>query len=140
MIRLAVIALGLGLVACGRQNELDFRELEPPKVPAAEVVMQPVGEAGQVDLEVGQTLALQMKSHFEWREAVDPTVLRRDDVLWGPADRAGRDQGATGTQSWQVFVYRAVEPGEETLALVEVRPWEPDQISDRYALTVRVRP
>lgn len=138
--RWTVIALGLGLVACGRQDNLDLRELDPPAAPGATVTMRPLGDEGQVDMAVGQTLALQMKSHFEWREAAAPTLLDRDDILWAPADRAGRDQGATGAESWQVFVYRAVEPGEETLTLVEARPWEPDQVVDRYTLTIRIRP
>jgi hypothetical protein len=140
VIRLGLVILTLGLAACGRQPGPDFTPVDPPS-PSGDVVhVRPVGNSGQIDLVVGQTLALEMQSHFEWREAVAPTLIRRDDILWGPADRAGRDEAATGTDSWQVFVYRALEPGEETLSLVEARPWEPEQILDRYALVVRVRP
>ncbi len=140
MTRLLLLGLGLCLAACDRQTAQDLAQLDPPSPTGGAVHVRPVSDHGQVELAVGQTLALEMRSHFEWREAAAPSRLRREDILRGPADRAGRDGTATGTDSWQVFVYRAVEPGDETLSLVEARPWEPDQITDRYALTVRVRP
>ncbi|WP_417232604.1 hypothetical protein [Brevundimonas sp.] len=139
MTRLALFVLILSLAACGRDAGPDFTPVDPPSPPGDAVHVQPIGDEGQVELVVGQTLALEMRSHFEWREAAAPTLLRRDDILWGPADRAGQDPGTTGNTSWQVFVYRAREPGEETLTLVEARPWEPEQIIDRYVLTVRIR-
>lgn len=140
MTRLALVGVALCLTACERQAGLDFTPVDPPSPPGSAIHVRPIGDRGQVDLEVGQTLALEMQSHFEWREASAPTLLRRTDVLRAAADRAGRDQGVTGNATWQVFVYHAQNPGEETLTLVEARPWEPDQIINRYTLTVRVGP
>tara|TARA_R110000764_G_scaffold14119_6_gene40493 strand:- start:296 stop:715 length:420 start_codon:yes stop_codon:yes gene_type:complete len=137
VIRLVLIGLTLGLVACEREAGPGTVPIAPPSPAVTAVHVRPVGNNGTVDLVAGQTLALEMKSGFEWREADAPTLLRREDVLWGPADTAGQ-AGATGADSWQVFVYRALGPGEETLALVEARPWEPDTITDRYTLTVRI--
>tara|TARA_R110002051_G_scaffold90476_2_gene159365 strand:+ start:2763 stop:3206 length:444 start_codon:yes stop_codon:yes gene_type:complete len=137
--RLALFVLILSLAACDRRSGPDFTPVEPP-TPSGDVVhVRPYGDAERVELMVGQTLAVEMQSHFEWREAVAPTLLHRDDILWGPADRAGQDPGNTGNTSWQVFVYRAVEPGEESLTLVEARPWEPDHIIDRHVLTVQIQ-
>lgn len=140
MNRLFLIGLVLCLAGCDRPAGPDLTPVAPPSPSATAVHVRPVGDHGQVEMAVGQTLALEMQSHFEWREVAAPTLLRREDVLWGAADRAGRGGGATGSDSWQVFVYRAVEPGNETLSLTEARPWEPDQITGRYTLTVQVRP
>ncbi|WP_339930148.1 protease inhibitor I42 family protein [uncultured Brevundimonas sp.] len=138
MIRLALFVLILSLTACDRHSGPDFTPVEPP-TPSGDVVhVRPYGDAERVEVVVGQTLALEMQSHFEWREAAAPTLLHRDDILWGPADRAGRDLATSGNTSWQVFVYRAMKPGEETLTLVEARPWEPDHILDRHVLTVQI--
>ena len=140
MTRYLLVGLALCLAACDRQAAPDFTPVDPPSPPGTAVHVRPVGDRGEVEMAVGQTLALEMQSHFEWRETAAPTLLRREGILWGPADRAGRDGAATGSDSWQVFVYRAVAPGNETLSLIEARPWDPDQITGRYALTVRVRP
>lgn len=139
MTRLALVVLFLGLTACGRQPGPDLTPVDPPPAPGDAVHVRPVGDSGHVELRVGQTLALEMQSRFEWREAAAPTLIRRDDVLWAPADRAGQNPGSTGNSSWQVFIYHALQPGEETLTLVEARPWEPDQIIDRYVLTVQIQ-
>ncbi|MFT4912355.1 MAG: putative secreted protein [Brevundimonas sp.] len=140
MTRPFLIGIALCLAGCDRTVGPNLTPVDPPSPSATAVHVRPVGDHGQVELAVGQTLALEMQSHFEWREVTPPALLRRDDILWGPADRAGRDRAATGSNNWQVFVYRAVEPGNETLSLIEARPWEPDQITGHYALTVRVRP
>jgi predicted secreted protein len=140
MTRPFLIAIALCLVACDQQAVPDFTPVPPPSPTGDVVRVRPTGERGQVELAVGQTLALEMQSHFEWQETAAPTLLRRDDILWGAADRAGRDQAATGADNWQVFVYRALEPGEDTLDLVEARSWEPENIAGRYTLTVRVLP
>jgi predicted secreted protein len=136
----AILLLATVATGCDRREQLDFRELNPPVFEGTDVVVRPVGDEGDVELRAGQVLAVEMKSSFDWREASPPVLLRQQERLGAPADRAGRDQGATGGLNWQVFVYRAVEPGEETLHFVEARGWEPDNITDRYDLTIRVRP
>lgn len=130
----------LASVGCDRREPLDFRELDPPVFEGADVVVRPVGEEGVVDLRAGQVLAVQLKSTFDWREEGSPVLMRQEGRLGAPADRAGRDQGATGGLNWQVFAYRAEQPGQETLHFVEARGWEPDTVIGRYDLTVRIQP
>lgn len=64
--------------------------------------------------------------------------------VWRPAAPPFATFGATviGTSggSWQILIYRAVNPGEETVHLVEARPWEPENITGRYSLVVRISP
>jgi len=133
-------ALLLAAAGCDRDEQLDSREIDPPVFKGADVVVRPIGEAGVVELRVGQVLAVQLKSTFDWRVEGSPVLVRQEGTLWAPADRAGRDRGATGGPNWQVFGYRAVQPGQETLHFVEARGWEPDTITGRYDLTVRIQP
>ena len=138
--RFAIALLVMLAAACTPRETLDFSEVEPPTSRDADVVIRPVGDSGMVELRAGQVLAVEMKSTFAWREASPPILLRRQETFGAPADRAGRDRGTTGGPTWQVFVYRALQPGEATVEFVEARPWEPDNITDRYALIVRVLP
>ena len=133
------VAVALSAAGCERRANPDFTPVEPPPVDGPAVHLRPVDATAEVDLVVGQTLAVELDTHFNWREETSPTLLRQIDTLWGPADRATRDEGVTGGRYWQVFVYRAERPGEETLRLVEAREWEPETITDRHTLTVRVR-
>lgn len=134
----AVLFLGQGLVACDRADQPDFMSVEPPPVPGPAVHLRPGSMTADVDLTVGQTLAVELETHFDWREEAAPALLRLVDMLSGPANRATRDLGVTGGQYWKVFVYRAETPGEETLQWIEAREWDPETVTNRYTLTVRV--
>jgi hypothetical protein len=137
---LIAVAVAVSAAGCERRANRDFTPIEAPSVSGPAIQMRPGSMTSEVDLVVGQTLAVELDTHFNWREESAPTLLRQIDTLWGPADRATRDDAVTGGRYWKVFVYRAERPGEETLRLVEAREWEPETITDRYTLTVRVRP
>ncbi|GAA0867958.1 hypothetical protein GCM10009116_02850 [Brevundimonas basaltis] len=136
---LIAAALTVSAAGCERRANPDFTPIEPPAVGGPAVRIRPGGMTSEVDLVVGQTLAVELDTHFNWREESAPTLLRQIDTLWGPADRATRDEGVTGGRYWTVFVYRAEREGEETLRLIEAREWEPETITDRHTLSVRVR-
>ena len=136
---LIAVALAASAVGCERRANPDLTPIEPPPVEGPAVHLRPVGATSEIELVVGQTLAVELDTHFNWREESPPSLLRPVDTLQGPADRATRDEGVSGGRYWKVFVYRAERPGEETLRLVEAREWQPETITDRHTLTVRVR-
>lgn len=136
---LIAVAVTISASGCEQRANPDFTPVEPPPVGGPAVHIRPGGMTSEVDLVVGQTLAVELDTHFNWREESSPTLLRQIDTLWGPADRATRDEGVTGGRYWKVFVYRAENEGEETLRLVEAREWEPETVTDRHTLNVRVR-
>lgn len=137
--RTAVLAAVLAVAACDRSPP-PRRPIEPQPGVAADVILRPDEGETTAGLAVGQTLAIQLKTPFEWTEASPPGLLRRVDAAWSPADSGVRDRGETGGDQWQVFVYRAVGAGTETLVFNEVRPWEPDAVTRTARVRVVVRP
>jgi len=114
MMRVAILALAVIAGAASAQAGPDLR---PPLV---------VGEiSGPVRLEPGQLLEvrlpMQAGTGYSWAASGDGASLEFIDQTtlhpWGGAPSVG------GTQT-QMFIYRAIAPGEAVLRFAYRRPWE----------------
>ena len=115
MMRFIVLAVAAALA--GPSSAQSWPDLRPSVV---------VGESsGPVRLEPGQLLEvrlpMQAGTGYSWAASGDSASLEFIDQTtlhpWGGAPSVG------GTQT-QMFIYRAIAPGEAVLRFVYRRPWE----------------
>jgi predicted secreted protein len=113
--------------ACGRANEPPRAYSDP-----AQRIQAAAGETFQVALQSNQSTG------YQW-VLVDSAGLGPLRVAGSryevPPELRDRD-GAGGTETWSV---QALRPGEGTLSLIYVRPWEPTAPRDTTRFRVLVR-
>jgi predicted secreted protein len=82
------------------------------------------------------TLGSNRTTGYSWVETPPPDegvlLLRSDTYVEAESD-------AVGAAGAQVLEYQAVGPGQSTVDLSYLRPFDPEDVVDRFTLTVTVR-
>lgn len=96
----------------------------------------------RVDLTVGEAVTFELPglgtAGFIWQDQVagSPGVVQ---VSWSRGFAPGTEPTAIGVSAPEVATIQALQPGEVTLRLVQVQPWEPHAAPNReHRVTVRV--
>jgi predicted secreted protein len=96
----------------------------------------------QVQLHVGESLTVELPglgtAGFIWQDQVagSPGVIQ---VSWSRGFAPGTEPTAIGVSAPEVATIQAVGPGEVTLRLVQVQPWEPQAApNSQHLVAVRV--
>jgi len=84
---------------------------------------------GQVTLIQGQILAVTLESNpttgYSWApvEKQNSILDQFGDSLYLPSEQ---EDGTVGAGGWEIFYFRSISAGQETLELIYRRPWETD--------------
>lgn len=101
-------------------------------------------ESSPVGLSVGQVWELALPANpttgYAWTLVLPPAgaVLALESQVFHPAPQG--TPGLVGAGGSQVFIFRALAPGDTHLEAVYARPWEKDQppaARQRHAVSVR---
>lgn len=147
MMRIALLALALGLAACApaETTKQESQSVLPAPTPENVTTRIAAEQNGQtIEVAVGQRFAVELvgvpTAGYIWQPAQVPAFLTRAGEAGGNTVPEQGQPGYAGGNHWEVLMFSATEAGAGELVLEQRRPWESDEpASDTFRVTIVAR-